>query len=92
MMRTLITVPMKDPQRAKTRLANALEPTARARLAALRYRRTLEVLLPVAETTGAALCVGTASETVAAIAQAMKTKLAFQLTKSATMNPKPEKI
>ena len=64
-MRTLITVPMKNPRASKTRLRGALSDPARDRLVRLLYRRTLEFLGPVAGNHGAALAVVT-GDTVAA--------------------------
>ena len=51
-MKTLITVPMKDPKLSKTRLSGGLSDAARSRLARLLYRRTLDFLHPIAEKTG----------------------------------------
>ncbi|MEM9204939.1 MAG: 2-phospho-L-lactate guanylyltransferase [Pseudomonadota bacterium] len=42
---TLVIVPMKDPARAKTRLAGALDPFERARFAITLFKRTLHLLL-----------------------------------------------
>lgn len=69
MSRTLISVPMKDPAKSKTRLAHALDPRARARLACLLYRRTLDVLAQVVAQTGDTLSVVTCSETAVEIAE-----------------------
>lgn len=69
-MTTLIVVPMKDPARSKTRLQNALSDPARVRLVRLLYRRTLEFLAPVADSTGATLAVVTQSEEARGLADA----------------------
>ena len=68
-MNTLITVPMKDPALAKTRLATTLSPSARHKLARLLYRRTLELLQNVAATAGADLAVVTQAAETLALAQ-----------------------
>jgi len=68
-MRTLIVVPMKDPAASKTRLADALSANARARLVRCLYRRTLDVLAPVANDAGAGLAVITASGDAADLAR-----------------------
>ncbi|MEM7299545.1 MAG: 2-phospho-L-lactate guanylyltransferase [Pseudomonadota bacterium] len=69
MMRTLITVPMKEPTASKTRLAGELNAKARVRLVRLLYKRTLEFLLPIAEQVGADLSVVTGSEEAAKLAR-----------------------
>lgn len=69
-MKTLIVVPMKDPASAKTRLAGDLGAAARKRLVRLLYTRTLDLLAPVAQASGADLAVITRSPQVAALAQA----------------------
>jgi 2-phospho-L-lactate guanylyltransferase len=69
MKRTLITVPMKEPSRSKTRLANALSEDEREILVRFLYRRTLAFLGPIAARTGAVLSVVTSSETAASIAR-----------------------
>ena len=69
-MKTLITVPMKDPMLSKTRLCGGLSDAARARLARLLYRRTLNFLRPVAEQTDADLSVVTGSAAAAEMAHA----------------------
>ena len=65
---TLIIVPMKDPLRAKSRLADTLSPLARARLAERFYRRTLVFLAPLAPRVGADVAVVTGSARCRAIA------------------------
>lgn len=42
---TLLVIPMKDPRRAKTRLAGTLLPAERARLARQLFERTLRVVV-----------------------------------------------
>ncbi|MEM6304895.1 MAG: 2-phospho-L-lactate guanylyltransferase [Pseudomonadota bacterium] len=66
---TLITVPMKDPARAKTRLAGELSPQARLRFVELIYTRTLDMLVPVAHQAGATLSVVTGSSRAATLAR-----------------------
>jgi 2-phospho-L-lactate guanylyltransferase len=68
-MRTLITVPMKDPAASKTRLSDSLPDAARARLVRLFYERTLAFLGPVARSTGADIAVVTGSQAAADIAR-----------------------
>ena len=68
-MKTLITVPMKDPKLSKTRLSGGLSDAARPRLARLLYRRTLDFLHPIAEKTGADLSVVTGSAVAAEMAR-----------------------
>ncbi|MCV6594072.1 MAG: 2-phospho-L-lactate guanylyltransferase [Silicimonas sp.] len=69
-MTTLITIPMKDPDASKTRLATTLSDPARARLATLLYQRSLEFLAPLAAEVDATLSVVTGSPTSAALARA----------------------
>ncbi|MEM7059059.1 MAG: 2-phospho-L-lactate guanylyltransferase [Pseudomonadota bacterium] len=66
---TLITVPMKDPRAAKTRLGNTLGAAGRQRLARLLYRRTLDFLGPIGRDTGADLAVVTGSAEAAELAR-----------------------
>ncbi|MEM9350552.1 MAG: 2-phospho-L-lactate guanylyltransferase [Pseudomonadota bacterium] len=61
MRKTLIVVPVKDPAASKTRLAGVLGASARRRLVRHLYRRTLDVLGPVAEAAEADLAVVTSS-------------------------------
>lgn len=68
--RTLILVPMKDPARAKTRLADRLAPADRACLAALLFRRTLDLLEPLAGDLDARVAVVTGGAEAAATARA----------------------
>jgi 2-phospho-L-lactate guanylyltransferase len=67
--KTVITVPMKDPQASKTRLSDTLDDNARARLTRLLYRRTLDFLKPIARQTEATLTVVTNSSDATRIAQ-----------------------
>ena len=60
-MKTLITVPMKDPAASKTRLSGSLTATARINLARLLFERTMTFLKSVAAQSGAELAVVTAS-------------------------------
>ena len=68
-MRTLILVPMKEPQQSKTRLSDSLSTKARERLACLLYSRTLAFLWPVADKTSSDLAVVTSSKAASAIAK-----------------------
>lgn len=67
-MSTLIVVPIKDAARAKTRLADHLGADARARLVEHLYKRTLDVIGPVAKAAGAELAVITSSDEAAKLA------------------------
>lgn len=69
MSKTLIVVPMKEPRESKSRLADALSDSARARLAGLLFRRTLTFLKPIGRCTGSVLAVVTASASTARIAR-----------------------
>ena len=78
MKSTLIIVPMKAPESAKSRLVGALGDRERIALARSLYERTLTFLKPIAEKTGATLSVVTASETAAAIARAAGVPVQFE--------------
>ncbi|MEM7270263.1 MAG: 2-phospho-L-lactate guanylyltransferase [Pseudomonadota bacterium] len=69
MTKTLITVPMKDPRAAKTRLGDTLDDGGRRRLARLLYRRTLDFLRPIGRESGAELAVVTGSAEAAQLAR-----------------------
>lgn len=68
MTRTMIIVPMKDPEASKTRLSNTLNGSARTGLVRLLYRRTLEFLGPFADRPDIALAVVTGSQAAADMA------------------------
>lgn len=66
MTRTLITVPMKAPERSKTRLADRLSQPERTRLARHLFRNTLSTLSQIAEVD---LAIVTASQEAALLAR-----------------------